>query len=388
MFFAHDVSNAAQTAMDENLAGRANVTASAEIPNAPVSNPLAPTLGQGACSGWTGICQGPQTRLYTVDNFLRTPYIEQWLLNVQHQLTNSVVLEVGYQGNQGHKLEIFRNYNEPILRTGPGDASTLQQRRPWPDLGQIQSINGVSNSNYNALATKLTQRPTRGLTSLVSFTWSKAIDLGSALRPSLLNNGSPLNWYDFTSNRGLSDFHVGRRFVASVLYELPFGRGQTFAGNWSAPLRKIVEGWQVGTILTFADGTPMNVGGIGDTTNTEDGSLPDATGISPFPSNQTAQQFWNIAAFNATNPQLNYRYGTTARNILFTPGTRNWDFSAMKTTKITERQTLQFRFEGFNFANHPNWLPPPANVLAPTTFGVVTSAKTMRELQFALKYSF
>ncbi len=144
----------------------------------------------------------------------------------------------------------------------------------------------------------------------------------------------------------------------------------------------------MGSILTMADGTPINVGGIGDVTNTENSSLPDATGISPVPTNQTAQQFWNIAAFNATNPALNLRYGTTARNVLFTPGTVNWDFSMIKNTNITERQLLQFRFEAYNFANHPNWLPPPANVNAPTTFGVVTQAKTMRVIQVALKYSF
>jgi hypothetical protein len=173
-----------------------------------------------------------------------------------------------------------------------------------------------------------------------------------------------------------------------VLYELPFGRGKSFGGNWKGPLDRIAGGWQIGTILTLADGTPMNVGGIGDTTNTEETTLPDATGISPFLSNPTAQKFWNIAAFNATSSQLNYRYGTTARNTLFTPGTRNWDFSVIKNTRITERQSLQFRFEAFNFANHPNWLPPSANVLAPSTFGVVNSAKTMRDIQAGLKYSF
>jgi hypothetical protein len=216
----------------------------------------------------------------------------------------------------------------------------------------------------------------------VSFTWSKAIDDGSGLRPSNLTNGSPLNFYDFTSNRGLSDFNVGRRFVASILYEFPFGKGR------SGVVNRLIGGWQLGSILTMADGTPINVGGIGDVTNTENASLPDATGISPVPSNQTAQQFWNIAAFNATNPALNLRYGTTARNVLFTPGTVNWDFSLIKNTNIMERQLLQFRFEAYNFANHPNWLPGSTNVLAPATFGVITQAKTMRVIQVALKYSF
>ncbi|MDQ1472265.1 MAG: hypothetical protein QOJ99_3745 [Bryobacterales bacterium] len=382
IFFAHDVSNATQSATDENLAGRANVNASVEQPNAPLSNPLLPTTGQGSCTRWTGICQGPQTRIYIVDPNLRTPYIVQWLFNVQRQLSQGVVLEAGYQGNEGHKLEIFRNYNEPVLRSGPSDASSLQQRRPWANFGQLQSVNGVVNSNYHALTTKLSQRLSRGLTSMVSFTWSKAIDNGSALRPSLLTNGSPLNWYDFTSNRGLSDFNVGRRFVASVLYELPFGKGNLGVIN------KLTGGWQLGGILTIADGTPINVGGIGDVTNTENSSLPDATGISPVPAEQTAQHFWNIAAFNTTDPALNFRYGNTARNVLFTPGTVNWDFSAIKNTPIMERQSLQFRFEAYNFANHPNWLPPSNAVLSPATFGVVTSAKPMRVMQVALKYSF
>ena len=382
IFFAHDVSNATQSAMDENLAGRANFVSSAEAPNVPLSQPQISAVGQGSCSNWSGICQGPATRIYVVDPHLRTPYMQQWLFNVQRQLTEHVVLEVGYQGNEGHKLEIFRNMNEPVLRSGPSDASSLQQRRPWPIYGTFQSVNGVVNSNYNALTGKLNQRLGKGLTSLVSFTWSKAIDNGSGLRPSLLTNGSPLNFYDFSSNRGLSDFNVSRRFVASVLYELPFGKGK------SGVVNRLIGGWQASTIITMADGTPINVGNIGDVTTTENSSLPDATGISPVPSNQTAQQFWNIAAFNSTNPALNFRYGTTARNVLSTPGTVNWDFSMIKNTAITERQNLQFRFEAYNFANHPNWLSPATNINAPATFGVITTAKTMRVMQVALKYSF
>ena len=70
------------------------------------------------------------------------------------------------------------------------------------------------------------------------------------------------------------------------------------------------------------------------------------------------------------------------------PGTRVWDFSLAKNTSIREGQSLQFRFEAFNLPNHPNWNPPSTDATSRTTFGVVTSAKTMRELQFGLKYLF
>jgi hypothetical protein len=144
--------------MDENLAGRANFVASAEKPNVPLSEPQISAKGQGSCSGWAGICQGPATRIYVVDPYLRTPYMEQWLFNVQRQLSQAVVVEVGYQGNGGHKLEIFRNMNEPVLRSGASDASSLQQRRPWPNYGTFQSVNGVVNSSYNALNLEVDQR--------------------------------------------------------------------------------------------------------------------------------------------------------------------------------------------------------------------------------------
>jgi hypothetical protein len=152
---------------------------------------------------------------------------------------------------------------------------------------------------------------------------------------------------------------------------------------------KIVGGWQVGSILTVSDGTPVGAGTIGDTNNR--GEIPnvsDATGISPFPSNPTVTQFWNIAAFNATNPELTVRLGNVGRNVLRTPGLKNWDFSVVKNTKIREGHILEFRFEGFNFANHPNWTSPSTALTSPTTFGVINTAKTMREMQLALKYSF
>jgi hypothetical protein len=150
----------------------------------------------------------------------------------------------------------------------------------------------------------------------------------------------------------------------------------------------IVGGWQVSSILTFADGTPMNIGGIGDITNTGTASRPDATGVTPFLDNPTPQLYWNIAAFDANNPDLRYRYGNAGRSVLFRPGTAQWDFALAKKFRIMEGHSLDFRLEGFNFSNHPNLNPPGSDIRQPNTFGVINTARTMREMQLGLKYNF
>ena len=381
VFYVQDVVNASQHSMGQNLAGRANVTTNLHTIDLDIGRPLANYAGDGVCTGWDGICQGPFGRLYLVSPGRRTPYTIQYLFNIQRQLTDSTVLELGYQGNQAHKVQFFAKKNEPVFRTGPEDGRTLQQRRPWENIGQFQFIDGVGNSNYHAFAAKVTQRFSGGLTYLGAFTWSKTIDgPGSGLRTALTNN-DPMQWYDYTQSRGLAEFHTGRRFVTSLVYELPIAR------NATGFTRAIAGGWQVGSIFTLVDGTPANVGGIGDRAQIELSSMPDATGVSPFLENPTADVFWNRDAFNWTNPELQYRYGTTGRSVLFTPGTFQWDFSVIKNTRITERQNLEFRFEAFNFPNHPNWDIPSRDVRQ-SNFGQVNTAKTMREMQFGLKYSF
>jgi hypothetical protein len=88
----------------------------------------------------------------------------QWIFNVQRQLGEDTTLELGYMGNQGHKLERWRNWNEPVNRAGPDDFSPLQARRPWPVYGVMFNVDGVVNSNYNALNVKLRRRFSKGLT--------------------------------------------------------------------------------------------------------------------------------------------------------------------------------------------------------------------------------
>ena len=372
--------------MARNQAGRDLFITNIEQRNASMSDPWAAERASASCAGWSGTCLANPQILANVQN-MRTPYVVQWLFNIQRELTRNVVLEAGYQGNEGHKLPRFRIYNQPILKTGPGDTRTVAQRTPWPAYGRLQEVDGLDNSNYHALSTKLTQRFHKGLTYMVGFTWSKAIDGGSAIRTNSGDTLWPVNAYNLRAERGLSQFNVGRRLVASYVYELPFGPGKPL-GNQGV-ISKIVGRWQLGGIVTLADGAPVNVAQLGDTAalNTL-GNQPDATGISPIPANRSTSQFWNIAAINVTNPELSFRTGNMGRNTLLRPGTRQGDLSLARNIQIHESHTLNFRLEAFNSTNHPNWNAPSSDARSPATFGVITGARTMRQMQLALKYTF
>ena len=383
MFYVQDIVEA-RFDLSRNVGGRSQFTADSEVPNSNLSDPWRNEGGN--CSNWTGPCQGPTFTLANNTN-RRTPYLLQWIFNVQRQLGANTVVEAGYIGNGGHKLELLRVWNQPVLRKGPNDARTLLQRSPFPAYGLIQTLDSHANSNYHGLALKATRRFSSGLTYLVGFTWSKATDQGSSVRNNTGENQFATDNYNLRREHSLSQFHNAHRFVTSALYELPFGKGKRFQSD-SRVVNAIVGGWQVGSIVTLSDGTPINVGQIGDPLQIGTPNVPDATGISPIPENRSPDNFWNIAAFDATNPELNYRYGNTGRNLLITPGLKQWDFSLMKDTQIREGHRVEFRFEAFNFPNHPNFLAPATDIRQPATFGKINSARTMRELQFGVKYVF
>src|SRR5262249_40089955 len=144
---------------------------------------------------WSGVCLAAPQMLANIQNN-RTPYVTQWLFNIQRELTQNVVLEAGYMGNEGHKLARFRIYNQPVLKSGPTDTRSVLARTPWQAFGRIQEVDGLDNSNYHSLGVKLTQRFSKGLTYLMSFTWAKAIDGGSAIRTNSGDTLWPVNAYN------------------------------------------------------------------------------------------------------------------------------------------------------------------------------------------------
>ena len=351
--------------------------------------------GSVKCSNWSGPCVAGLYS-YRNDPERRTPYVQQYIFNIQRELTSSLLLEVGYQGNKGTKLQRMYGFNKAVNKSGPDDKRTLAERQPFGAnvFGIIQTIGGGVNSNYNALAVKVQQRFTRGVTYLVGYTWSRAIDNGSAIRTQLGDNLFPSNNYNFKAERGLSQFDTRQRLTASILYEIPSSFG-------NPAVKSAIGGWQVGSILTLSSGTPQNGFGCGDTNSVGEGNRGDATGVSLFPGNKTQDQFFTRNPTTGRGPagitcnvpdarginQLSYRSGNVNRNPYIGPGVINWDFSLTKSFHIIERSQLEFRFESFNFANHPNWNFPDTGVSSPT-YGRVTSAREMRTNQFALKFLF
>jgi hypothetical protein len=185
-----------------NLTPRVNITANVETPNVPIGNPYSSTQGAASqCSNWSGLCTSASTVVFYVPANLRTPYVTQWIVNVQRQLTEygprSGVCRQG-----GHKMERGRDYNTPIARTGPTDCSTRASRTPWPGIGLIECRCPEANSNYNGLNVKLTQRGSHRLTAMYNYTWSRAIDDGSAMRQSTNDYFGAIQQYDKHPERG------------------------------------------------------------------------------------------------------------------------------------------------------------------------------------------
>lgn len=321
------------------------------------------------------------------DYNLPTTYTMQYLFNIQRTLGTNSTLEVGYTGNQSRKVAYLVNANAPIPGITPFDA-----REPYPEWHGIQYLVGDGIGSYNAFSAKLTQRFSASFTGMFSYTWSKALDENSAIR----GTGS-----DFTLENqrcrscdlGPSGFNIPHRFVTSVLYALPFGRGKQFL-NHGGIVNQIVGGWQLSAIANAQSGTSINPeswdsAGMG-AGFPHSNRLHCVAGANPVAEDPTPDRYFVREAFRNVAAG---EFGNCGRNSLIAPSTWNVDASAMKDFKFNERHALQFRMEMFNAPNHPAWGRPSAawgtQGAAPNAaFGRIRSTSQLRQIQFALKYFF
>ena len=211
---------------------------------------------------------------------LPTTYSMQYLLNIQRTLGKSTTLEVGYNGSQSRHLDHLINQNQPVLNASLPYVSRL----PYPEFGAsgIQWLNADSNGNYNGMSAKLTQRLGNNLNTLIAYTWSRSLDDSSAIRGTG-NDFSPENALCPNScEYGPSAFNVKHRFVASILYSLPFGKGMKFL-NHGGVVNEVVGGWQFSTIATLQSGIPTETTSwdSGQTDAVPPSSRLNCTGLNP-----------------------------------------------------------------------------------------------------------
>jgi hypothetical protein len=381
--------------MARSLSGKLQATANIATHNLSFESPF--FTGASPCGTLAPpkVCV-PTPTLVNTYYVRKTPTVEEYELNIQRQLGNNTSIEVGYLGTQGHHLPRYVYFNA----AAPGPGSQLS-REAWPNFNNTVENIGNVNGNYHALSAKVTRRMSSGFTFLLGYTYSKSIDDGSGLRTLGTDQIGAQNSYCLACERGLSIFDQKHRFVASTLYQLPFGKGHALMNNPVA--NAIVGGWDLGVILAKASGSPVNISDGQDRSNIGASSMdrPNVVaGTSSKLGGASKKEWFNVQAF-ALQPQ--YTFGNSGRNTVIGPPLFNVDSSVKKDMRFTEQLNLQLRLDAFNVFNHPNFGSPGSGLSAnhldtngvpipgSGSFGTITSLNagvSMRQLQVSLKFVF
>jgi Carboxypeptidase regulatory-like domain len=300
------------------------------------------------------------------------PYIQSYTLSVERELGRNTTFEVNYIGTKGTHFLDRRNIAQALPLTGANlslcqtayadnDQTTLNaapctssSRRPYPNFTSYYiDSDWHGYSNYNAMNVKFEHRA-HDLAVTGVFTWARSMDDKSAAAgvgatgsgyQGFMNNADPGLDY------GPSDFNVDHRFVASYIYQLPFGRGKRFGGQVNRALDEAIGGWQISGITTFQTGFPFSytandIDGL-NTTNFQRANFIPGCDVKKGLTQKF--QFINPDCFTA--PAVGV-YGNSARNFLRQPGINNWDMAFAKSFAITERAAFKLNIGTFNTFNH------------------------------------
>jgi hypothetical protein len=376
-----------------------------------ILQPVANTLG-----ALTGIGQS----FSLVDPTAKSPYVQQYSLDVQRELPGGIATEVGFVGSKSSHLttataSINENALNPSLLAmgsaltqsvanpfyghgglgviGTANVQQSQLLLPYPTYGAINQLFDDNNkAKYYSLVVKAQKRFSKGMSLLSTLTWSRNWDESGAGPGNTLNSGGkgPQNPYNMAAEYAFSNIDTPLRWSTALSYELPFGKGKAFANSKGA-MNYIVGGWVANAVTIYQTGFPLQ---ISQATNFNSAfgyasQRPNATGISPVTSGSLEQRlndYINPAAFS-TAPE--FTFGDVGRTIdMRGPGQANWDLSVFKNLVIREVVKAQFRCEALNAFNTPLFYGPAVS-FGSSSFGKITSqANFSRQLQLALRFSF
>jgi Carboxypeptidase regulatory-like domain len=333
--------------------------------------------------------------------------VQQYNVNVERQLIGNIVLTAGYAGSQGTHILIVGNSLTP---SSPSACGTVQNytlgcnfngspyTSPYiaPNFNQILLYGDLGKTGYNSLQIKAeTKTPKYGLYALFAYTYSRTYDNG--LTDGLGSEASapffPLpNWENL--DWGLSQINLDNSFTGSVIYDLPFGRGKQFGGDWNPLTNAILGNFQVTLIQRISSGFPVplidTLNNSGTTFssggNAYDWNRPNrVAGCNAGNAAHGKLQWINSSCFVAP---LAGELGNAGRVPATGPDFVNTDFSVIKQIGLPREMGLNFRAEFFNLFNHPQFGSPVADVSSPGFGFVQSTVNNGRLIQLALKLSF
>ena len=365
-------------------------------------NPVFPLLAPITNPGFS-IPDGALAAPVIFPRNFRNPVLNSWFFGIQRELPGQIVADISYVGNSGVHNFIVVDPNPPTpglvndlvsFCSDPANAfgctpGEVQGRLLYfgGDIG-VFPHNGVAHnaigrgsvfpaalnlsgggSNYNSLQAKVTKRLTHGIQIQGAYTWSHSIDdANDPIVPGAGGVSFARNPYNPGQDRGNSDHDIRHVGVISYIWELPFGKGKSFANE--GILGRALQGFEFSGITTFQSGRAFDVL---DTTDSQRVGRVGRPGLSgdPFASGTNTPGvkviLSNPNAF--TTPSFGLP-GDLGRNFFHGPGFANFDLTLAKHTSLTERVSLETRFEVYNLFNHPNFQPPGFASAAENTVGL------------------
>ena len=328
---------------------------------------------------------------------LKNPKMMQYNLSIDRSIGFNTGLRVTYIGSHSIQLGWAQNLNQSGYSKQFYALQPLQAR-PYPYWGRVENRDSGGTAFYNALQTELNRRYKAGLTFTAAYTWAKNINDTGGPSPTTFGgetgNGRVLDAYNRAGSRG-DDYGTRRHhFVATGVYDVPFGKGKKFGGS-SRMMDALVGGWQISTIFVAQTGpylTPYFNGG--DPSGTGSGGYrnqhPDLTG-NPVPSTQNPDRWIVASAFacpgqaaTATfkcniglNPASSLapigRFGNQGTGIILGPGLLNTSMGFGKSFAIWERVRVRLNGSFTNIFDRTNYATPSTN-LGSSSFGKITRA--------------
>ena len=371
--------------------------------------------------------------LQSMNRNFKQGIVQQFNLNVEHQLPGNIVLTAGYAGSRSAHIlvsQVNENITSPYacLPFFPGSSITNPSYVPGYTTGcgytsiispntnafqLVNSNNSVGAARYDSLQIKAETKSVRhGIYALLGYTWARNFDSG--LTDGLGTNVGAIYWPLPGTQKldwGLSQLNLNDTFTASILYDLPFGKGKHYGGNWGGVANAILGNWQVNLIERAESGFPLfvvdsaNTGPTFDATPTAGNTgeyfnydffsfnRPDIVGDPNGPHCLPGTVFNTCAFAHAPAGEL----GIAPRAPVYGPRFVNTDFSIIKDFPLSWREAmkLQFRAEFFNLFNHPQFYMGGIgdtglqDINTPSSFGAINQQlNNPRLIQFALRLNF